>query len=71
MSSVVVFGTPLVTINYVGIALVVLGFVALNAVKLAELRNKAIPILTYSELPALTLEMLESKDKTFSQPRDD
>lgn len=71
MSSMIVFGTQLVTVNYVGIGLVVLGFIGLNAVKLAELKTHVVPILTYNDSPALTMEMLESKDRTFLQPRDD
>ena len=67
----IVFGTQLVAVNYIGIALVVVGFVALNAVKLYELRKDITPILSVNEDPAITMEMFESKDSTFSQPRDD
>jgi hypothetical protein len=66
-----VFGTHLVAVNYVGIALVVVGFVMLNVIKLFELKVDIIPILSYNDQPAITMNMLESKDQTFSQPRDD
>jgi len=67
----IVFGTPLVTVNYVGIGLVVLGFIVLNAIKLFELRVDTTPVLSVNEDPAITMEMLESKDTSFSQLRDD
>lgn len=67
----IVFGTQLVAVNYIGIALVVVGFIGLNAVKLYELRKDITPILSINEDPAITMEMFESKDTTFSQPRDD
>lgn len=67
----IVFGTPLIAVNYVGIALVVVGFVALNAVKMFEMRVDTTPVLSVNEDPAITMEMFESKDATFTQPRDD
>ena len=67
----IVFGTLLLPINYAGIALVVVGFVALNIIKLWELRKPQVPVLEYTDQPLLNVDMLESKDKTFSQPRDD
>lgn len=67
----VVFGTPLVTVNYVGIALVIAGFVALNIIKFVELRVDNPPVLSFNESPAISMDMLESKDRSFSQPRND
>lgn len=66
----VVFGTRLVAVNYVGIGLVVVGFVALNVLKLIELRNSTnhTPVI---EPTSLSIEMFESADRTFSQPRND
>lgn len=71
ISSVIIFGTQLITINWIGIALVIVGFVVLNVVKVYELRNDTEPALTFNDSPALTMDMLESKDTTFAQPRDD
>lgn len=67
----VVFGTPLVTVNYIGIALVIAGFIALNIIKFIELRVDNSPVLSFNESPAISMDMLESKDRSFSQPRDD
>lgn len=65
-----VFGTRLVAVNYVGIGLVVFGFVVLNVLKFIELRQAShtTPVVEQS---SLTIEMFESSDRTFSQPRDD
>lgn len=67
----IVFGTTLVPINYVGIVLVILGFIVLNIVRLQELKQEITPTLSYNDSPAITMDMLESKDTTFAQPRDD
>lgn len=67
----IVFGTMLIPVNYVGIVLVIVGFVLLNVVKLQELKQDNTPALSFNDSPALTMDMLESKDLSFAQPRND
>jgi hypothetical protein len=71
MSSMIVFGTPLVAVNYVGIALVVVGFVILNLLKMFELKVDTTPVISYDNQPAVTMDLFASKDRSFSQPRDE